>query len=169
MVMQVEVDPFGRLRATLKEASDKLGDLTVPLTLIAQSWFKSNKAIFALAGPGKYVDLTDLYKKQKTKALGSPYPILKYTGRLEKSLTDPTNPAAISEIVNKNSLIVGTRVQSKSGAPYASFLHFGTSRMAARPVVLFGNEQVAPGALEARVEGWRRILLDWAASQVGAK
>lgn len=168
MVMKVEVDPQGALAKALGEASAKVSDLTLPLNLIAQQWFKSNVAIFTLVGAGKYVDLTDLYKKRKTKAKGSPYPILKWSGALESSITDPTNAFSIHNIINRNSLLLGTRITSKTGAPYAYFLHNGTSKMAARPVVLFGNEQVAPSSLTARIDGWRKLILAEVARQTGA-
>lgn len=165
--MKVDVDPQSKLREFLSEAYQKMGDLTVPLQLIAQQWFKSNAAIFTLQGPGGYVDLTELYKKFKTKHLGSPYPILKLSGQLEASITNPGDANAISQIINKVSLTVGTRVQSAAGASYAYFLHNGTSKMPARPVVLFGNEQVAPQALNNRIESWRQILSKWVGEQIG--
>lgn len=163
MVAKFTVDPKGKLAKALREASIKGSDLTVPLQLIAQNWFKSNRAIFTLSGPGKYVDLTELYKKQKQKTVGFIYPILKSSGLLEKSITDPADGNSISYIINKNSLFVGTRVE------YAGFLHEGTGKMEARPVVLFGNEQVAPDALRQRIKVWEGLILDWVAGQSGAE
>lgn len=156
----IEVDPKNSLQKTLQSIAASATDLTLPLNLIAQQWFKSNRAIFTLKGPGQYADLTPAYKKFKVRHLGSAYPILRLSGALEASLTDPTDGSAVNYIINKVSLALGTRVASAEGAPYGYFLHHGTSKMKARPVVLFGNEQIAPGALKGRVEQWRKIILD---------
>src|SRR3990167_7515127 len=154
----IEISNESAFKQRLHEISKKVNDLTIPLTLISQSWFKSNRAIFSLKGPGKYEDLSPKYKLFKTKTFGSPYPILKLSGSLEKSITEPTDHRAISEIVNKKVLLLGSRVTSKDGAPYAIFLHNGTSRgMPARPVVLLGSEQSAPSGLNKRVNGFIQI------------
>ena len=159
---KITVDPNRELRRSLLEAAQKVGDLTIPLNLISREWFKSNRAIFSLKGPGKYVDLTALYKERKRKSEGFIYPILKRSGRLEKSITDPTDPEAVSYIINKISLALGTTT------PYAVYHHEGAGNNPVRPVVLFGNEQVAPQALNKRVEIWRRILMDYAKQVSGA-
>lgn len=174
MVTGVEVDPKKELQNALKHAERKVSDLTIPLTLIAQNWFKSNRAIFTLKSQGKYADLStksffawwekgDLrrmfqggYKEYKAAKWGFTYPILKATGRLEKSITDPAHQDSVNKILNRKILFVG------SATPYANFLHAGTRRMPARPVVIFGNEQVAPGALRGRVEIWKQIVADYA-------
>jgi len=158
---RVDVDPKGELRKTFQEIGNKVSDLTIPMGLITQSWFKTNRAIFSLKSAGKYVDLTEKYKKFKIRHLGSAYPILKLSGQLEASITEPTDGYAVHYMINKLSLALGTRVVSKDGAPYGYFLHHGTKKMPARPVVLFGAEQVAPSGLNKRVEAWRKILLDY--------
>lgn len=163
MVMKVQADPQEKLRSALREASKQVQDLTVPLGLITQQWFKSNAAIFTLGGPGKYVDLSEIYKKQKSKAVGFVYPILKRTGKLSESITDPRHTNSIALVVNKNSLTLGTNVT------YAQFLDKGTSKMPARPVVLFGNEQVAPKALNRRIKQWEKMILDYALEVSGGK
>lgn len=164
-----KVDPTGEFSRALKEAGKKSADLTIPLKLIAQSWFKSNRAIFALKGPGQYEDLTDNpagkgYKSMKEKLFGSAYPILYRYGHLMSSITNPQDPASVNYIVNKLSLALGTKVTTASGSPYAYFLHHGASKMKARPVVLFGTEQVAPQELNKRVELWRQIMLNYVAN-----
>ena len=80
------------------------------------------------------------------------------TGKLGKSMTDPSSSDSVATIVNKKTLLLGTKVKSKRGAPYAFFLHFGTKKMKARPLVLFGSEQVAPRAINKRVENWAKML-----------
>lgn len=168
-----EVDPKKSLRDTLRSAARKVGDLTIPLKQISQEWFSSNKFIFQLKGPGKYEDLSskpyfawweqgDLrrlfsggYKEHKAAKHGFTYPILRATGRLEQSITNPTHENAISNIINGKDLVLGTNVE------YAHFLADGTKRMPSRPPVLFGNEQVAPGALNRRIAIWEQRLLDY--------
>lgn len=174
---KVEVDPQKKLQATLRKASRLVSDLTIPLLQISQEWFSSNRFIFELKGPGKYEDLStkpfvawweqgDLrrlfsggYKEYKAAKVGFVYPILKRTGRLASSITDPSHENAISFIINRKDLTLGTNVE------YAHWLADGTSKMPARPVVLFGNEQVAPGALGRRLAIWEERLLDFCAQK----
>lgn len=144
------------LQRALNKASKQVSDLTIPFTLIAKSWFKSNKAIYALKGPGKFADLTELYKKTKQRKLGFTYPILRGATRsLEKSITEPTDGQSVNMIVNKKTLILGTKVE------YGPFLHFGTVKMKARPFVLIGAEQTGPPEFNKRLEAWIKILEDF--------
>ena len=168
-----DVDPKNELDKAVNLAFKKVGDLTIPLIEMGRSWFKSNKSIFPASrvGPGKYVDLTPKYKKQKTKAIGSAYPILQgfvksgdsfiKSGKLAKSMTDPSNPDAISLIVNKKTLVLGTKVTSKKGHSYPASLNFGTNKMVARPFMLLGGEQVATSAVNARRKAWIASLADY--------
>lgn len=155
--MQTCVDPGKKFQKALKEAERWTGDLTVPFGLISQSWFKSNRAIFALSGPGKYPDLSEKYKVAKKRKHGFLYPILRAKGDLEKSITNPGDKNAVSEVVNKTILLLGTR------DPKAQF-HQGDgarSKMPYRPMVLLGPEQVAPSGINNRVEGFVKILEDY--------
>jgi phage gpG-like protein len=163
-MVKAVVDPQKELSKALRKAAREVSDLREPLTLIAQSWFKSNRAIFTLKSKGKYVDLSPLYKKWKIRHLGTPYPILKLTGALEASITDPTDSFAVSQILNRTELFVGTKI------PYAGVHHRGSRKrnIPIRPVVLFGNEQVAPGALAKRVDTWKKIIFDYCKRASGA-
>lgn len=167
--MKAKVDPGNKLRKAIREAATKVGDLTIPLTLISQQWFKSNRAIFSLKSSRKYIDLSAPYKKAKKRDVGFVYPILKRSGALEKSITDPSDKNAVSYIINKLALAVGTSVATENGVPYAAIINEGRGSQPQRPVVLFGNEQVAPAQLSKRVAGWRKTLLDYAAQVSGAK
>lgn len=158
-----EVDPGGKFQKTLERLGDQLSDFTIPFTLITKSWFKGNLAIFALKGPGKYVDLSKNYKERKQKAHGSAYPILlgittrkHRRGQIMNSLTQPGDSGAIAEIINKKELVLGTRV------PYARHVHFGTKVMPARPMLFIGAEQTAPESLNKRQEAWIKIFEDYA-------
>ena len=84
--------------------------------------------------------------------------VLKVSGQLERSLTNPSDKFSVNQITNKKTLTVGTKVLSKNGAPYAIYLQNGTKFMKARPPVLFGTEQVAPTRLNKRVSNWGLIL-----------
>lgn len=173
--VNIEVDPKESLRQSLRKAAERVSDLTIPLKLISQEWFSSNKFIFQLKGPGKYADLSSRpffafweptwsglrrlypggYKEYKGARYGNVYPILKATGRLEQSITNPTHENAISIILNRKDLTLGTNVE------YAHWLADGTKKMPARPPVLFGNEQVAPQALNRRIAIWEQRILDY--------
>ena len=172
--ISIEADPQGQLRHALRLAARRVSDLTIPLKQISQEWFSSNRFIFELKGPGRYTDLStkpffawweqgDLrrlfsggYKEYKAEKVGFAYPILKRTGRLAESITNPGHENAISFIINKKDLTLGTNVE------YADFHHSGRGNNPERPVVLFGNEQVAPVALNRRIAIWEQRLLDYA-------
>ena len=173
MVVEVKVDPDKRFNDALRRAQNKVGDLTLPLNLITKSWFKGNRSIFDLGrkGPGKYIDLSPKYKARKKKILGSPYPILvgftkskRRSGKLARSMTNPTNPDSIANIINKKSLILGTKAKTQKGHLYPASLHYGTRFMPARPFVLLGSEQVAPSPVNRRKELWIKIIKDYVLS-----
>lgn len=153
----ITVDQDGGFNRALKKVTKSLDDLRLPLSLIAREWFKSNVAIFSLAGYGKYEEYSPSYEDWKIKKFGK-VSVLKVSGRLEKSITDPADKYAVNEITNKKILTLGTKVVSSKGAPYAVYLQNGTKFMSARPSVLFGNEQVAPSSLNKRLENWAKIL-----------
>lgn len=155
MVIKIEVDPGDEFNRAVKKTIKEVEDLTIPFTLISKSWFQSNKAIFRLKSPGKYADLSRNYKNAKKAMVGFVYPILKLHGKLEKSITDPTASGAISLILNKQTLVLGTAV------PYAQFHQKGTRFMPARPAVLVGAEQTAPPELNKRQEIWIETLANY--------
>ncbi len=160
VAISFEYDQRKELSNAINKTLEHVQDLTIPYTLIAQSWFKSNKSMFYgnISGPRKYVDLTDSYKKQKQKKYGRVYPVLFATGKLKESITNPAHSDSINRIVNKKELILGTKVTNKKGDPYAFFLQNGTRNMPARPAVLFGVEQVATSIQNQRLKAWINIL-----------
>ena len=162
---RIEVDPGEKLRATLAKAALACDDLTPALILIAQYWFKSNSAIFSLKSKGKYADLSPKYKAYKASILGSPYPILLFGGRLMASITGEPNEESVNQIINRKSLVLGTSV------PYANILQSGSTKrnLPPRPVVLFGNEAVAPSAVKNRVAAWQDIMVRYVAQKTGAR
>lgn len=175
MVMKIDVDPNQELQKSLNKTIRKLGDITIPLMLISRSWFKGNVSQFdkGRKSRGKYADLSTNYKNLKKKYIGSAYPILRgfikvkgskarKSGKLADSMTDPRNKYAVNLIVNKKSLIMGTKVRNKKGKNYAFYLNDGTKFMPARKVVLFGSEQVATSQQNKRVQGWVYMLEKYA-------
>ena len=154
-IVTYSVDPDKAFQKAIKDAIKDVQDLTVPFTLITKSWFKSNRAIFALKGPGKYVDLTEKYKLEKQKKVGFIYPILKRSGLLEKSITVPGDSNSISYIINKNVLVLGSKV------PYGAAHQFGTKFLPIRPFIFVGAEQTAPEEINQRRDAWIATLRDY--------
>lgn len=142
-MLKVEVDAHGDFAASLQRLKDAGGNLTLPFTILAKSWFKSNESIFLLKGPGKYIDLSPAYKKQKIKpppvGAGFLYPILKKTGALAQSITNPSDINAINLIVNKVALYLGSRIEY---GPYHQSPG-ARRKIPLRPFVLLGAEQVS--------------------------
>lgn len=176
-MINIEVTVDDGIREVLGRAREAGVNLNVPFMSIAKSWFKSNRSIFTLQGPGQYPDyggfnpyqavtsgkrggavLTrrDLYKRQKQKRWGFVYPMMKASGRLEQSLTDPANPEAINLVVNNLSLYLGTRV---SYAPYHQSDEART-KMPYRPIVFTGAEQIAPTEKKNEYTRFYQILED---------
>lgn len=151
-----EIENDKAFNAKLKKLRDKTDDLTIPLILISKDFYKSEKSIFLLKGPGQYKDLSELYKKQKKRAVGFIYPILKRDGDLAKSVTNPTDKNAINQIVNKDTLIIGTKV------PYGKFHQSDAprSKIPLRKFLFIGPEaiQFATSAQKGRLERWIGIL-----------
>jgi phage gpG-like protein len=151
-----------QLQDAIKAARSAVSDLTVPFKLMTDAWFRSNRAIFALKGPGKYADLSEAYKTQKKRRHGFTYPILRASGNLEDSITKPGDAGSIAQTLNKKTLILGTKVS------YGQYLQFGTSRMPARPFILVGAEQVAPAEINRRRDAWVKMLQDYVMQKTGA-
>ena len=150
------VDNDESFRRALQRTKDKVADLTIPLTLIAKDFYKSQRAIFQLSGPGQYEDLADSTKEQKQKEVGFIYPILKRSGALADSTTKPVDPNAINEIVNKDTLIIGTKV------PYGVFHQSDAprSKLPLRKFLFIGPEapQFATSEQKGRLQRWLGIL-----------
>lgn len=150
------VDPDKRFAKAVAKAIDQVGDIKLPLQLIAKQWFQSNKAFFALKSEGKFIDLKDSTKDYKERNYGFIYPILRAaTGNLESSITSPEGSNSINLIINNNSLVLGTSV------PYASYLQFGTKKMAARPFVMIGAEQTGPDEFNQRRQRWIELIQNY--------
>lgn len=119
--------------AKLKEAGKVADDLRIPLLLIADDFYKSQKAIFTLRGPGQYPDFKGpkikntwkrpgrpelrtrtgnltAYQYAKQKKHGFVYPLLKATGDLEDSVSGPGAKGSIFRLTKK-SMTIGTSIE----------------------------------------------------------
>ena len=161
MRFQVTVldDQFQKL---LAKAFQRTGDLTVPLTIISGEWFKGNKSFVNQKSllPVWADFKNERVKKQKMAEVGFLYPMLRRHGRLFDSITDPNNPEAVNQIINKKILVVGSSV------PYGIFHMTGTRIMKKRPFIFFGPEQTKTRQIKnqptnERIELWKLILSTW--------
>lgn len=109
-LIKLNLENLAKFRATLKKAADQVSDLSFAMGEIARDFYKSEKAIFQLKSPGGYPDLADSTKKQKAR-LGVPlYPILKRSGKLEKSVTSPNAQGSHLKI-GKTFVEIGTTIE----------------------------------------------------------
>lgn len=162
---------------SLNDAGKKVSDLRIPFGLIAGDWFKSNKQIFTLKGPGEYDDFVGdrvggktvyMRFKEKRSDEGSAYPLLLGVnrkvrgnnvkgGRLAKSLLQKRSSESVLEIT-KDSLTMGTRV------PYAIFHQSDRDRLSNLPqrkmIFISGgpNEKADDAQAGGRLARWTRIL-----------
>lgn len=117
----------------LKEARQVTDDLRIPLRKIAIDFYKGQKAIFGLKGPGQYPDFKGpkvkdtwkrpgnpsartrdgnltAYQNVKKKRYGFLYPLLVATGKLGLSASTPDAEGSIYKL-GKNSLQIGTSIE----------------------------------------------------------
>lgn len=138
----------------INAAANKIGDLRIPLKLIAKDWRKSNRAQFSLKGSGQYKPLSKRYQVRKRIIFGDK-PILVATGRLAGSVIDSGNSDSILHIT-KNTLIMGTRT------PYGIYHQSDAPRriIPLRKFLFIGPEapRTAPSAITGRLQRWISIL-----------
>lgn len=146
-----------------KEIYDRLdkmgkvtGDFRIPFTLIANDFYKSQRKIFMLKGPGRYVDLTPKYKKRKKKEVGFAYPILLKTGRLANSTLGPSNRDSVFSLT-RNSLVMG------SSTPYGIYHQsdaFPRRKIPQRKFIFIdgGPGDKAQDGVNGRRERWLNII-----------
>lgn len=140
----------------LQRLADVTNDYRIPFGLIAKEFYRSNKKIFSLAGPGLYPDLSEKYKVQKQRQVGFIYPILFKTGRVASSLLNPSDPEAV-RVLTKQNLILGTDV------PYVKFHQSDAprTRLPQRKVIFIdgGPFESSKGAsTSGRRETWLNII-----------
>lgn len=178
-----EVDNDKRFADAIKRAKLATADLRIPLTSIAKDWFRSNKAIFSLKGPGQYPPLGGFkyaqrvpgqpytYRQRaearKRNTFGFDYPLLMATGRLMASVTDPVSPDSINQIINKAMLLVGTKV------PYGIYHQSDDPRkkIPLRKFVFIGPESkefASNTQLSGRAERWLNTINSYILAVLGA-
>lgn len=153
------------VRNLLKRIGKVTNDLTPYLVTIAEELRQSRKAIFKLKSRGAYPDFKGpkiaetwstgklarpesrtrdgsktAYQYAKKKNYGFEYPLLRATGRLEKSITT-TNGDHIATVINKRTLEFGTAVDygdyHQSDAP--------RSKMPLRKFLFIGSDETISG------------------------
>lgn len=160
-------------------------DLSVPFQSIADDFYRSEKAIFELSGPGQYPDFkkstTALYRKRKPrrqvasndksqyqirklKKYGFDYPLLKASGKLAASVTSGAASGSIL-IVGPTVLAIGTSIpygiyhqsdEPRSKIPLRKFLFIG-------PESSFNVSSEQAG----RLSRWNNILNTFILRQMG--
>lgn len=149
------IDNDNEFAAALNKAKAKVKDLRIPFKEISDDFYKSQKAIFQLQSPGKYDDLDEDYKDRKQKLYGFVYPILKASGRLERSVTSANGEGAIN-IITKSVLGIGTTV--KYGVYHQS--DSPRNKIPLRKFLFIGPEapRFANSDQKGRLERWLGIL-----------
>jgi phage gpG-like protein len=176
MVTKYVVDPGDRFKKSIDVALSQVSDLSPAFMQIKKGWYQSNKAIFALKGPGKYPALGGLHPDEKVKGMpythrqraearkrkmfGFDYPLLMATGRLYASLTG-SGPDSIA-VYNSRQMSLGTKVE------YAFYHQADGERkkLPFRPFVFIGAEQTAPDEINNRQDAWVKIVQSVIASSL---
>ena len=135
---------------SVRKALSKIDDLSWPFNRIADDFYKSERAIFQLKSPGGYQDLSPRYKVIKLQKVGFLYPILKASGRLERSVTQRGAPDSILS-VGKKILLIGTKT------PYGIYHNADTPRkiIPQRKFMFIGPESRAFHAKDRQDQGGR--------------
>jgi len=134
MALRFKVEGKDEVVRDIRKVFNKLHDLRPLFESLASDFYKTEKNMIFRSGqnvngPGKYEDLRPRTKVLKMQSIGRIYPILDWTGRLKKSLSDRGSKDNITTIT-KRKMTLGTKV------PYAKNLFRGTKRMVARPPII---------------------------------
>lgn len=161
-----QVDNDGKFKRYLKYASEVSDDLRVPFGLILRDFYRSEKAIFKLKGPGQYPDFkNERSRKAKKRIAGFEYPLLVRTGKLAASLLSPDSEGSVANIT-KLSLTFGTSVEygiyHQSDEPRAI--------LPLRKFLFIGPEasRFANSDQQGRLERWLNYLNDFIIQKVNA-
>lgn len=118
-----------------KETAEKVKYVKPALMSVRDDWYGENKTLFKLKGPGKYTDLKDSTKRSKTRAFGSPYPILlAKNGRIKAGLTDKQSEFTVNELTD-TALTLGVK-----GQDYFLYQQKGTKKMSKHPFIFNSKE-----------------------------
>jgi phage gpG-like protein len=125
-----ELVNFAEFTAKVTRALNVVSDLSPVFLVIANDWYKDNEQIFDLQSEGQYEDLSPDYADRKESMVGFVYPILKFDGWLEASITQPGSDGSFC-VIGKKSLTLGTEI------PYAIYHQSSAprSKMPYRPMI----------------------------------
>lgn len=158
MEISFQVDPDRSFDKALKALAKVTSDFRVPLQKIAEDFYRTQKPIFEMKGPGPYPDLSTLYKIRKRRLYGFIYPILKANGRLAKAASEQGASGNITEI-NETDVSFGV---NENTIPYAAFHQSDAPRrkIPLRKFLFIGPEapQFASSDQMRRVSRWTQIL-----------
>ena len=123
-----------RLAEKIDAVKKWLSDLSPLFEQYGADFYKDERRIFSLKGPGQYQDLSDKYANQKLNKYGFEYPILFATGTLARSLLKRNAGGSIF-IVRPMEFYIGTSI------PYAVYHHSDQPRtiIPLRPVYFFSR------------------------------
>jgi len=125
------------IQAGIERLFTKMKDLRPIFELFSSDFYKDEKRIFQLPGPGQYEDLSEPYGTRKEQIFGERYPILFATGKLANSLLGRNKTGSINKITKRN-MTIGTSI------PYGAYHHLGTSKMPQRPLWFLDPENNTP-------------------------
>lgn len=161
-------------RKSIDAALNAVGDLRTPFNLIANDFYRSQKAIFQLTGPGQYppfkrsagayksgkfsTQTESQYQARKKKAVGFDYPLLVRSGKLAASLAGPGNSGNVT-VISPLTLILGTTIaygvyhqsdEPRRVIPLRKFLFIGPEA-----------PRFAIGDTKGRLQRWTGYLTDY--------
>jgi len=148
--IKMTLDNALAFESAIHKAVKKCIDLSEPFDIIADDFYKSEQAIFNLKSPGGYRDFkSEKSRQSKLRAVGFAYPLLKRSGRLQRSVTQRGDGEGILRI-NSKYMIIGTSVpygifhnsdEPRKKIPQRKFLFIGPESRE------FANKQWAGGRL----------------------
>lgn len=158
----------------LKALADQVSDLRIPFRLIASDFYRSQKKLFTLKGPGRYPPLggfnstevlasgktrRQVAEERKTKKVGFAYPLLVGATRdLSASTLSPSHKYS-HFFLGRGSMEIGTTV------PYGKF-HQSDERRTTLPQRKFlfidggPGDQAQDSSISGRRERWINIVDD---------
>jgi len=152
--VSISVRGVKELNQLLQEAINRAKNLRPAFISMAIDFYKSNREILLLKGPGQYQDLEEATKRQKRRLGYKVYPILKRTGRLLNSVTKKTSPDTVFRMT-------GTTLTLGSNVPYGEYHQSPKTRSVIpyRPFVINSGVRGGRSRLwESRKFRWMRIL-----------
>lgn len=186
------VENDARFRQALQDAREVISDFRVPYGLISRDFYRSERAIFQLKGPGLYppfknsnrvqfkqdgvgvkrlapkqqYDITKSpYQKRKLKKFGFDYPLLVASGALAAAATQPNARGSIN-IITPLSLVLGV---NDSQIPYAIYHQSDAprSKLPQRKFMFIGPEapQFATSDQQGRLQRWLGYIEDYVVKQ----